>query len=202
MWIVARSGPGKRFSNGDVAHFVEAKKSPPGLFSALTVTGYVPAAEKLLTISAITTAMRLNSSHPSVVPQVDRLAVSDSTCDFLHKHFASPLGLGLGCTYPIPGGGAEIKGSPVHTSKVSDGQRDLHHDQAIPMFDGVSFSLPLPLLGREVVGEFPGSKLDIQGGSDAQGQENDAGEIGVTVRMRGEVFLIGHAKQSPITPLS
>ena len=80
----------------------------------------------------------------------------------------------------------------LDTTGISDGQSKLHHEEAVPMLDRASFRLALHVLQGHIVREFSSAEMHGLGFADADDQKDDAREIGVFVRVRGEVFFVGH----------
>ena len=115
------------------------------------------------------------------------------------RHALRPSGMGI-----VRDHAAQSLQVGGRMAAVSDGQGELHHDEAVPMLDGASLRLALHVLQGHAVGEFARPEMDGLGLADADDQKNDAGNVGVAMRVHGQVFFVGHgstvhAKNQPAT---
>uniref|UniRef100_I2Q050 Uncharacterized protein n=1 Tax=Desulfovibrio sp. U5L TaxID=596152 RepID=I2Q050_9BACT len=76
---------------------------------------------------------------------------------------------------------------------VSNWQHELHRQQAVPSFDGAPLGLALHGRQGQAVRKLPSSEVAGLRLADTQDQKDDAGKVGVAVRVHGEMFLLLHA---------
>lgn len=78
------------------------------------------------------------------------------------------------------------------TAAISDGEGELHVDQPREPLDGHALGDKLHVLIAVAIRQATSPEMDGLRLSDAHGQKDDAGNVGVAMRVQGKVFLIGH----------